>query len=1236
MLEVLERRNIVVLALKADQQCGDICSADALRTRLGLSEAPERAVAHLAVSGRVVVLIDQVDALSLSLARDQAALNTVLELVGRLRQVPGVSIVISCRTFDRSTDPRLNRLEIGQEFMLSPLAPDEISSVLECVGIQYDELSPSTAALLRTPLHLDLFVSLAERTSEGGTDLRGVTSLQQLYGLLWDETVLRNEPNGPTSSARVSVLRDATDRMHTSQQTTIPRTALLENSDQGVQAATQWLASAGVLVQHGPLWGFLHQTFFDYCFARFFVEAGRELVAFVEGTDQGLFVRSQVVHVLAYLRGTEHPTYFVSLRELLIAPAFRPHLRALIWKWFGALSNLSMHERDLMRRFLNDDKSRDRAIRAMHGNFAWMRHVPGESAEQYGLLALLSERPPMEIERNVLPYLASVIDGLDSQATVCALVETWFEQAAPWPEYASQLAKRVRNWTHPEARTLYRRFLAHVPLDQRMELFQLDDLAKLYPVFGTELLGVLFERFRQRYLERNTRADRLRGIEAVFAETDTYPIEEALKIVADACPLECSRVLLAFLHALLDDEERWIAETHRPGEGTEDGSEYANDPLSSSWAGRSAIRKMLCDAIVRALIVVHTIDDQFVEEAIDRLSNRPFTTAQLLTARILRRLLPSSVKRSAEFLAADERRLRLGAESLSTRSLLRDLASHATKAELELVQQLILRVTGRISWRAEWGNPTWALQRRGADQLHLLRAIPAALLSSTSQDRLGELERKFPDLVTVYHSSRSEGGFVGSPIDSISSDKMSDAAWLRAMDRYTGGVEHRAFLRGGASELSQVLEVKVKVDPVRFHRLFMRAPESLEFRYVEAALSGLGESQCDPELLVDIVRRFVLARPADVRFERVPRSVAWALDHIVERHSVFPSDILDALEATVRASMGEDEQFYLKSETAHIQSATLNTDRCCALSTLLRALLAVDPLSPPERAWAVLEKLVIEPSLVLRAAAMESLALLLQADRARATSLFEALVSSTPALCRWPGYHRFLYSAAFGQFGRLLPYVEAMLESDDPKVREGGGELVALGHISDSWTENDTARNAVDRLAERVFDGEAAMRLGASHVCAHNWSNHSGEKCATGLLRLSSDLDIEVRRAVGHVAYSFREGDLSSRQEFLLAFAGSHAALSASHEFAEFLWVNASSNAPLALEVGVRLAENVHAQDNHQRERGGEYLVRLALRVHTDPFADATVRKRAMDLFDLLLDRYTWDADKVLSDWDRL
>ncbi|MFL6227833.1 MAG: hypothetical protein ACJ741_03530 [Pyrinomonadaceae bacterium] len=305
VLIALEEAGETVLAIKADQQLSGINGHEDLRPHLRLPDSVERVVGRLAAAGRVVVLIDQIDALSLSMARDQLALNVVLDLVARLRLIPGVRVIVSCRTFDLNNDPSLSQqLGSGKRFSIPELSEDEIREILGHMGGDYERLSPATRQLLKTPLHLDLFALATDAQTAAGTEepsaAHGVFSLQDLYALLWRTVVRKAVDGAPPAPQREHVLSLLTDYMNREQRTSAPQSVL---SDSTLNDAASWLASEGILVPSRAEWSFLHQTFFDYCYAKGFVERGDSLSETVLREDQGLFARPQIVQVLGYLRG---------------------------------------------------------------------------------------------------------------------------------------------------------------------------------------------------------------------------------------------------------------------------------------------------------------------------------------------------------------------------------------------------------------------------------------------------------------------------------------------------------------------------------------------------------------------------------------------------------------------------------------------------------------------------------------------------------------------------------------------------------------------------------------------------------------------------------------------------------------------------------------------------------------------------------------------------------------------
>ncbi len=111
------------------------------------------------------------------------------------------------------------------------------------------------------------------------------------------------------------------------------RTQLLyvpkEKLDKIAKGYIDQMVSEGVLAFDGKRYGFGHESFFDYAFARSFVRQDKSLVAFLKDSEQHLFRRAQVRQVLTYLRDADRKRYREELAALLIDKQVRIHLKDL-------------------------------------------------------------------------------------------------------------------------------------------------------------------------------------------------------------------------------------------------------------------------------------------------------------------------------------------------------------------------------------------------------------------------------------------------------------------------------------------------------------------------------------------------------------------------------------------------------------------------------------------------------------------------------------------------------------------------------------------------------------------------------------------------------------------------------------------------------------------------------------------------------------------------------------------
>ena len=1206
-LETLEAADVDVLAIKADQQLSGVATREGLGEALGLPERVETVVGRLATLGPVVVLVDQVDALSLSLARDQKALNVVLDTVARLRLIPNVRVLLSCRIFDLNSDPRLKRVEVDRRFALPKLADEAVASVRREEGVEFGTLSPTTRELLRVPLHLDLFMRILEERSLSGLrrNTDGISTLQDLYALLWREVILVSAPGSPPQHEREQVLRLMINYMDRERRTSVPQSVFARPDAQHLEVATRWLASAGILVPSGTGWSFLHQTFFDYCYARQFVDGGGSLSETILAGDQGLYARPQLVQVLAYLRGSESQAYLRELYALFRAEDLRFHLKELLFGWFGALADPTEDEWLLAQRMLSDPATRPRLLKAMWANPRWFVRLQGRPMQD-----LLVEDDGV-LDAEVLPYLISMVDL--EQAEVVGLLRPFLGLSDRWNNRVRWVLARIRNWHTQAAVDLFEQVLREMPAAEVGNLHELNDAVEAFPQEGCRMIRLVLDRSLDAHLE----SGEWHYYRDLFRDMPLhdYALQEAFKAASTAAPGD-------FVEAVLPWLERVYGLTDPPDD---ERPYFAPDVLSHGWyGGLDTARDGFMRAITDALIALSKTRPNHFRTIARRLAAMPYQTPQQLLAHVYRAAPEAYAEEAFRFLLDDRRRLNLGDhEQYDSRKLLSAIYRFLTEDQRTELEAYI------ISWNLVFRyRRLEGLRWRGLEQLYLLQAIPSEYLSNRGKRYLGQLERKFPGVRARQERLRTETQFVGSPIDEDAHAKMSDRAWLRAMGKYHGDVRHPELHRGGAHQLADSLQRRVKEDPERFYRLAMRVPDDVDDAYAAAFINGLAEAEAPAEWLFDVVDRFGRDPARDIK-----RTVAWALEKRSDES--LSADMMGLLEDVVRGPMGDDEA--RADRDGHDPSSVyLNSDRGASMRTLMRALDSRGGDGGRERMWGLIERAADDPSTALRAGAIEELLYrLLTEDRERAVDLFERLMDGHPALLCDHDATTFMYYGSYKHFSRMVPFVRALMQHGDEKCAQRGAELACVAAISSANTlGSEEALVTAWSLADEALGGAPALRRGAARIYARNMDCPQSAFCARQLSQLLDDEDDAVRRLVGSAFSNIRGVYNAEARRLVEEFAASRALAEGEDDFADYLWEYGPNDPHWALSVlGIMLDNRRPVEPLHRG--GGEELVRLVLRLYTDPTADAAIKSRTMDAFDRLMERYSYEAQRALEEWDR-
>ena len=270
------RDGFSVLAIKSDRLGKEVRTAEDLRQWLHLSLNTRDAVRKLAAKKPVVVLVDQLDALSELVDRQSDRLNVLLNLIQGLSKYQGVHIIGSCRDFECHHDIRLSGLNADRIDLALP-SWDQVAPILARAGYDPALIGNSTQDLLRSPWCLKVFIDVAKPGMVFST-------LQSLLEELWTQKVLAGEE----AREQVELLEFLARRMSTDEVLWVPSSL----GDRWPKAL-QGLIREDILSRgpDGLTIGFRHQTFYDFTLARAFANGALSLSSHVRRNQNGLFVR---------------------------------------------------------------------------------------------------------------------------------------------------------------------------------------------------------------------------------------------------------------------------------------------------------------------------------------------------------------------------------------------------------------------------------------------------------------------------------------------------------------------------------------------------------------------------------------------------------------------------------------------------------------------------------------------------------------------------------------------------------------------------------------------------------------------------------------------------------------------------------------------------------------------------------------------------------------------------------
>ncbi|HWM89563.1 MAG TPA: hypothetical protein VN493_02225 [Thermoanaerobaculia bacterium] len=1124
VVERLRTSGVAVLTVRFDQLPEGILTTTELGRKLLLPESPALTLAGVASGAPFVLLVDQLDAVSIASGRRAELWSLFEELRREVERLPGMSLIVGCREFDLEHDHRMRAMKTSGFTIvkLAPLSIEQVDTALRGAGVNPSDVQSALKPVLVVPLHLSMFLSLAP------IDRVGVGSRDELLDKFWTEGERRTDHRLGRKAAWTQVIDLLANWLSTRQQLSAPGYVFDDFRDDAVA-----MASEHVLILSEGRYRFFHESFFDYAFARRFAAKGGRLLDLLLGGEQHLFRRAQVRQVLAYLRAQDWPRYMEELEAVLGEHGVRFHIKRLVFQWLSYLPDPQLQEWRVLQKLLNSVPDlRSHVHSVTRGHSGWF-DVLDAAGFFDGALSSKEEKQQEEVI-----WMFSHPQTMQTRsARVAALLRKYRIPGEPWSHYLRYVCRIGYVYFSREMFDLFLSLIDDGTLDGVRPGFAVNDdwwsvlysMAQERPELACEAIGQWFDRALVRW--------RLGQMEEPDSVDDDTSLDRSLSaylnrsgkgvsVIRDAAknPLSYAEQILPRVAAFVNDtaEER----TGR----------LCIDPL---WSFRSFGDNSLQihGALLSNLAISLEALAKMAPEVLDRLlapyQDRPHDAIAYLVLRAWTAAPEVYAEHLADYLARDARRLKVGYASWggnggSAESYVASQAVRAASARCS-PERFVALENAILSLRDDWESKHPEI--RGFRQLELLQSLAKSRLSASGRAKLNELRRKFPGERSE-PPRRMEVSSVESPVPEDAQAKMTDEQWLRAMRKYAGVDRRldRAFRRsGGMDALAYSLQNRTRTYPGRFVALAERMPDDLPTSYFEAILRGVadhlaGKNEASPpmitlEQVTSLVRR-VHALPGPPGGQDIARLIKnW-----VGRE--WPEEVVDIIAWYAVNDPDPDTELWRTSADSgqpynggDAYRAGINSTRGAIAGAIARLLF--DQPEHLKRLQGAVDSLVNDRSIAVRSCVIEALLAVLNVDVPRSLSWFLDCISLDQAVLETPLIERFVHYAGYRDYPAIRPVVDVLLRSSSSQAVEAGARQVCLLALDVESAMADV---------ERVHSGTPLMRKAAADVYSTNVADDAvGPTCRQMLKPFFADLDESVRT---EAASAFRKlGSLTTADQ---------------------------------------------------------------------------------------------------------
>lgn len=1224
IIEHFQKNTWPIISMRVDKLKSTQLPEEIGQQLYGVNESPTSILARFAQSKDCLLVIDQLDAISLISGNRREILDPLEEILDQTKQFTNMRVLIACRNFDLENDERLRRVSEPKDFVdilpIGYLTPEKIKSTLAKIIGSEKIITSSQLELLSYPLHLGLLISTLKKSKEN-SDVT-FNSTKDLFDNFWEtkKQAINERLGKDTSNDCDYVLNILSNSMSIAQQLQAPK-IIVRNYSQIVKA----LVSENVLIADKQQYSFFHQGFFDFAFAYSFAAKNESLTTILLESEQHLFRRAQVRQVLAYIREHNFIQYLSEINTLLTNPQIRFHLKQIAHLFLKSLADPTEEEWRLLA--LPDPDELDPTNRMIwiiiYGSSSWFNLL-----DEMGLIeqCLASETNELLIDKVVENLFYGVHNQNPTRITDLLIKYVDFSNE----RWRRRLINLFATLNLNLDRRLFDLFLNLIKeggydfVDENGFWYILYDLVKSNPSRACEAMKFRFDRNLKIVLDAHpnefTKNEKYFLADYVFKDTDVG--EEVIPACAIKAPDKFIEQLLPLCLDMLN-LTHFSNSTPPLVDGIWHHRNYQYYPsISTLLLGGLEI------SLAKIAEVAPDVFRTYLEKYNLKASN--YETIQFLLVRAFAANGSEFADEAVEFILTSPDRLRLGYvenSSLATSNLLEAVTPFCSDLNLKRLEDIVLQY---FPDGEKYPNKFWGVSAHGRSQFRLLRSMSNSRLSPLAFRRLQELKRKFDK----EHDKEPKNivGIVESPISQNAIKKMTDKQWLRAIARYDVTIEmntRQDTLVGGAFQLAQMLENEANLDPIRFSDLILKFPSNTNPVYFQMVIRSL----VNPEVKLDLQKSIEICRYMD---QLPDRPYGKEVCILITRIAGFtlPHDLLEMIAwYSINDPDPEKENWHLQEDGQaglfglRITDGGINSTRGLAAKSIAE-LLKIDN-SRLTFFLPIVREMVSDPIIAVRSCVAEALIAILKIDRTEAITLFLKLSECDEILLQTLPIAEFLSEALKTDFNKFEHILSIMISSENEQIVETGARLIC-------WTS--LVLDEVNKLAQSCIDGSKPMRLGAAKVYSNNLRfSKFAKRCEEVLKKLLFDADEQVRDIAANSFRLLQGNELGNTISLIETFVESPDFLKNCGDLIFALNKTTARLPDITCFVCERLLDTAGNTASDIRTRTAfdvSQATQVLFRIYSQT-QNEQIHLRCLNLIDRLLELGTHGVERLIEPYDR-